>query len=193
LLLLNAAVAVKALVKYSRSSAIYSDAYAMLLLVLVAGLVKSCRDVGAAPQKNMHSATEARGDASKRAAASTSSETSAATAVSAQWDCTSCNAALQDVLRRDRPSRLMQAVQAGMLANNTAAQEQPAAYNDFDCGTTVNKHLHLGAAVPSFLLLTACIHASCFALCHLCCCRFRQCARFALAQGLEQEHELTLW
>eukprot|EP00953_Heterococcus_sp_UTEX-ZZ885_P007248 4398-Heterococcus_DN1.PRE.2 len=84
----------------------------------------------------MHSASKASGDAHTRVTAPSSSESSTAAVAPAQWDCTTCNAALQEALRRDRPSRLMQAVQAGMSANNTAAQEQPAAYNDFDCGTT---------------------------------------------------------
>jgi hypothetical protein len=111
----------------------------------------------------MHSASKASGDARRRVTAPSSSDPSAAAVASAQWDCTSCNATLQEALRRDRPSRLMQAVQAGMIANNTAAQEQPAAYNDFDCGTTVSKALS-SLINDSCLLLnvsSACLSAAC--------------------------------
>jgi hypothetical protein len=87
----------------------------------------------------------------------------------------------------------MQAVQAGMIANNTAAQEQPAAYNDFDCGTTVSKHFDPVHRIrkPSVVnCSSALLSATCAIVLY---CRFRQCVRCALAQALEQGHGRTSW
>ncbi|KAG5186939.1 peptidase M76 family-domain-containing protein [Tribonema minus] len=69
-------------------------------------------------------ATAVAGDRRQRTAAA-----SAGTAAGSQsWTCDSCNSALQSVLQRDRPRRLMQAIRAGMQANKENGRSN-------DCGS----------------------------------------------------------